>query len=257
MDTINMIGDVTISPIIAPRMSTVRLTVTILHYMLSAERLSSIPLVIIGAGGSGREVHDVVEAVNEAAGSPTPPYDFLGFLDDGRVDMQLLLNRGPLLGPVATMERLGSDVHYLIGIGNGTTRRKIDEWMIGLGHLSPVLVHPSSVIGNHLVLLAPGTVVCPHCSVTTNVSIGRHTHLNRMSTVGHDSVLGNYVTLNPGATVSGNVTLEDEVNLGTNASVIQGCTVGIGSIIGAGAAVIRDIPAGVTAVGVPAKYKTQ
>jgi serine acetyltransferase len=35
--------------------------------------------------------------------------------------------------------------------------------------------------------------------------------------------------------------------------VIQKITIGTGSTIGAGAAVVRDIPAGVTAVGIPAK----
>jgi hypothetical protein len=43
--------------------------------------------VIIGAGGFGREVLDVVEAVGGAA------YEFLGFLDDGTPDKRLLVAR--------------------------------------------------------------------------------------------------------------------------------------------------------------------
>ena len=41
--------------------------------------------------------------------------------------------------------------------------------------------------------------------------------------------------------------------MGTGASIIQGVQIGEWSIIGAGAAVIRDIPANRTAVGVPAR----
>jgi acetyltransferase-like isoleucine patch superfamily enzyme len=47
--------------------------------------------------------------------------------------------------------------------------------------------------------------------------------------------------------------LDDEVTIGTGASVIQGMSVGAGSIVGAGASVVRRIPSGVTAVGIPAK----
>ena len=40
---------------------------------------------------------------------------------------------------------------------------------------------------------------------------------------------------------------------GTGAAIIQGITIGEWTIIGAGAVVVDDIPANVTAVGIPAK----
>ena len=39
------------------------------------------PLVIVGAGGHGRETLDIVEAINEQ----THVWHFLGFVDDGPV----------------------------------------------------------------------------------------------------------------------------------------------------------------------------
>jgi acetyltransferase-like isoleucine patch superfamily enzyme len=53
--------------------------------------------------------------------------------------------------------------------------------------------------------------------------------------------------------LSGNVTIGEGCDIGTNACAIQGITIGDWSIIGAGATVIRDLPANVTAVGVPAR----
>lgn len=44
--------------------------------------MSLIPLVIIGAGGLGREVAWLVDEVNQ----DKPTYEFLGFLDDGATD---------------------------------------------------------------------------------------------------------------------------------------------------------------------------
>jgi sugar O-acyltransferase (sialic acid O-acetyltransferase NeuD family) len=212
-------------------------------------------LVIMGAGGFGREAHDVVEAINEAAmAAGAPTINFLGFIDNHVVDPELIQERGAAyLGSDDVLEDLPWGTQYVIAIGDGRVRRALDERATKLGLEAAVLVHPSAVLGKHLIMLGPGTIVCAHVSITTNVRIGRHGHINLNVTIGHDVTLGDYVTINPGATISGNVLLEDEVMIGTGAAVIQGKSVGAASVIGAGASVVRDVPAGVTAVGVPAK----
>ena len=220
--------------------------------------MTGTPLVIIGAGGFGREVHDVVEAMNDAAMlGERVPYHFLGFIDDGRPDAELLDARGaPYLGAIGEIASLPADTRYTIAIGDGRVRQRIDEHLAKLGLKPATLVHPAATLGLHGIVIGPGAVICSHASLTTNIRLGRHVHLNLNVTVGHDVVMGDYVTVNPGATISGNVTLEDECNIGTGAAVIQGVTVGRGSIIGAGAAVVTDIPPDVVAVGVPARPRS-
>lgn len=209
-------------------------------------------LVIIGAGGFGREVLDVIEAINNRPTSgPEPDYEVLGFLDDGQPDRDLLAPYGVgHMGPVSRLAELPGDVGYVIGVGSPQLRHKLDDQ--GGGRNCPVLVHPSATVARR-VDMGPGTVVCSHVSITNHIRLGRHVHVNLNCTIGHDAVLGDYVTLSPLVAISGNVHAEEGAFFGTGAKVNPGLTLGAGAVVGTGAAVIRDVEAGTTVVGVPAK----
>ena len=56
-----------------------------------------------------------------------------------------------------------------------------------------------------------------------------------------------------GILVSKPVFIEDDVWIGANVTVCGGVTIGKGSVIGAGSVVVKDIPAGVVAVGNPCR----
>ncbi|SOC47756.1 hypothetical protein SAMN05660748_1014 [Blastococcus aggregatus] len=218
--------------------------------------MSTVPLVILGAGGFGREVHDVVEAINSAAVEKggVPKFDVIGFLDDSPRDEYLVAERGlTVLGPLDRLDALPDEVEYVIGIGNGEVRRRLDQRGFRFGRRSPVLVHPRAVVGQHRVTFGPGVIVCAGAVITTNVRLGRHVHLNLNVTVGHDSVLDDYATVNPNASVSGGSQLGSGALVGTGAVVLQGLKVGLDSSVGAAACVVRDVPDGLTVVGVPAR----
>ena len=213
--------------------------------------MTTTPLVIVGAGGHGREVLDIVEAINAAATRGGPQYEVLGFVADSAPICNAFEQRGvPYLGPI---EHLATrQCGYVIGIGDGSVRRRIDELVTGWGHVPVSMVHPLATIGSHD-SLGPGCVLAAGARITTNVTLGRHVHLNINATISHDGRVGDFVTLAPGATVCGNVSLGDEVYVGAGATIIQGRSVGARTMVGAGAVVVRDLPGGVTAVGVPAR----
>lgn len=73
-------------------------------------------------------------------------------------------------------------------------------------------------------------------------SIGANCWVNQQVTIGKDSF-------------SRAPRIEDDVVIATGAIVIGGITIGKGAHIGAGAVVTKDVPPGVVAVGVPAKYR--
>lgn len=205
-------------------------------------------LVIVGAGGHGREVLDIVEALSADDNAPR----FLGFIADSVPDPSLVTRRGVThLGPVEMLA--GLDAVYTMGVGDGTARRTLDERISRWGREAVVLVHPAATIGSD-VELAPGVQLAAGARVTTNVNLGRHVHLNVNAVVSHDCRIGDYCTLSPGVQLNGNVTLGEGVFLGTGAIVTPGAAIGDGARIGAGAVVLDDVPAGVTAIGVPARW---
>jgi hypothetical protein len=209
--------------------------------------MTSGPIVIVGAGGFGREVLDVIEAINAAGGD----LEFRGFLDDGPVDEALLERRGVrLLGRVDDAAQ--TPVKYVIGIGNSEVRRRLDGQLAAAGLEPATLVHPAATMGAE-VGVGAGSIITAGVRITTNISVGRHVHLNLNVTVGHDSVLDDYVSVFPGATVSGNVTIGAGTTIGTGANILPGVTIGEGAFVGAGAVVTRDVEAGETVVGAPAR----
>ena len=121
---------------------------------------------------------------------------------------------------------------------------------IPAGLASFTAVHPSAAAGWGCVFDV-GVVVCAGVTISTNVKLGRHVHVNPNATIGHDSVLCQFVSVNPAAVISGEVTIKEGALIGAAATILQGLTVGERSVIGAGAVVTKDVPPDVVVKGVP------
>ncbi|BCJ46818.1 acetyltransferase [Actinoplanes ianthinogenes] len=207
------------------------------------------PIVIVGCGGHGREIFGIIAAVNDVG---DVPWKVIGFVDDTPSEENLRLVGlldSAWLGPSSTLA--GLDARYVIGIGDPRIRAAVAGRLDGVGRPAAPLVHPAATVGP-ATTLAEGVVMFAGARVTTNVTLGRHVHLNQNATVGHDSVLGDCVQVNPSAAVSGSCRIGSRALIGTNASVLQGRSVGEGARVGANGCVIRDVRPEQTVKGVPA-----
>lgn len=209
-------------------------------------------VVVLGAGGFGREALDVLEATIFAGNQA----ELLGVVDSGpsSLDLHRLAVRGiPYLGPEEEWLRSTvGDERFIIAIGDPRIRRAAALRFTAAGLLPISITHPRAVVGSQATI-GDGVVIASGVQVSTNVTLGDHVHLNPGCIIGHDAALGEFVSVNPGAIVSGGVTAESTSLVGAGSIVLQGLTVGKDAIVGAGACVTRDIAPGTTVVGVPAR----
>ncbi|MBK5232557.1 MAG: hypothetical protein JJE13_06215 [Thermoleophilia bacterium] len=101
---------------------------------------------------------------------------------------------------------------------------------------------------NAQVSIGPGVLMHPGVYLVHGQLV-----LDGLVEVGSGAVLSPWVTIGlRGGNIQG-PTIGMAVNVGTGAKIVGAITIGAEALIGANAVVIDDIPAGATAVGIPAK----
>ena len=203
-------------------------------------------IVIIGAGGFGREVAWLIEDINKVNNE----WNIVGFVDDNKSIQGTEINGYKVVGDIDWLEK--QEVFVVNAIGDPVIKKKVMDKLDGSKNKYPVLIHPS-VICSDRVSFGEGSIICAGNIITVNVEIGKHVIINLDCTIGHDANIGDYSTVLPSVNVSGFVKTEECVSVGTGSAIIQGVNIGRNTVVGAGAVVVKDLPANCTAVGSPAK----
>ena len=206
-------------------------------------------LVIFGAGGLGREVLLLVQQLNEAY----PTWDVRGFYDDHAPTTPTVAGL-PYLGTAADLNATTEPLAVAVAVGSPASRAAVVARLTSPRLRFPALVHPRVALApGQRIAVGDGCIIRQGCVLTCDIRLGRFVLLNLGCTVGHDAVLEDFCALMPHANVSGTAHLAAGVYIGTSATIIQGVRIGVEAVVGAGAVVVRDLPAHVTAVGVPAR----
>jgi sugar O-acyltransferase (sialic acid O-acetyltransferase NeuD family) len=206
-------------------------------------------LVLVGAGGLGRETAELVRAINAA----TPRWDLLGFVDDDPRLEGAAVAGLPVLGPIELVTTLDAAVAICTARpAVGCSRRALAERLgLPVGQL-PALVHPAASLSNSTVV-GPGSLVLAGVVATAQVTLGAHVVAMPQVVFTHDDLIGDYATLASGVRLGGGVRVAAEAYLGAGALVREGVTVGAAALVGMGAVVLGDVPSGEVWAGVPAR----
>ena len=213
------------------------------------------PLVILGAGGFAREVRWLLGELHGGA-----RYRFAGYA----------VSDLARLGPHDSQAEVVGDFDWLathrdrfsalaFGIGNPGAKDRIARQLDALlpDVEWPSLIHASVRIDHESATIGRGVVLCAGVLATVSITLNDFVMVNLGCTLGHEASLGRCGVLNPTVNISGGVDLGERVLVGTGAQVLQYVNIGDDATIGAGAVVTKDVPAGVTVIGIPAKPVVQ
>jgi sugar O-acyltransferase (sialic acid O-acetyltransferase NeuD family) len=197
-------------------------------------------LILVGAASFAEEVADLavaagfevaawIEGLDPSAADAKHDPPILWLDDQAAFEPSL-----PVLPAIGSVKRMG-----------------IVRRLVGEGRALATLVHPSAVVSPSAII-EPGCVIGALVVVGARSRVGEGTVLNRGALVGHHTEIGRYCFLGPGANVAGKVTLGEQVYVGAGAVVRDHLRVGDRAVVGMGAVAVKDVPADVTVVGVPA-----
>ena len=206
-------------------------------------------IVLIGAGGFGREVAIMIEEINLVK----KRFELLGFLDDGpNFDENSDINGYPWLGPTSWILDHKDDVVCTCTISNPAIKSRIQRELTDKGVRFQTIMAVTSGVARSSVI-GPGSVLYWNVGVSVNCKVGAGVLLNDGVKLGHDVVIGDFVSVFPGTGISGGTTVGEEASIGGHAFIVPGKKIGDRAHIAAGSIVFSNVRAGTTVLGNPAK----
>jgi UDP-perosamine 4-acetyltransferase len=204
-------------------------------------------VIVLGAGGHAKVVIEILQAngdkVDYCVSGTHGPDTCVGVsVLEGDQHLPLLRQKGYCRAFVA--------------IGSNIIRQRMADVARRAGYqlinaISPhAIISPSVRLGGGIAVMA-GAVINA-ASVIDDLAI-----INTGATIDHDCRIARGVHIAPQCALAGNVTVGEGAFLGTGAKVIPGMQIGRRATVGAGGVVIRNVPDGAVAVGVPARVIKQ
>lgn len=205
-------------------------------------------LYILGASHLGRELESWLKLIPQNQRN----WELAGFLHS-------FDNKSPLDDYPSDYTILGRWEDYpltindycIISVADCTWREKIYLYLKGKVTFF-TFIAPSAIIGK-FTTIGEGFLICPNCTISTNVKLGNSVFINCGSQIGHDVTIGDSSSVMSQVEIGGGCKIGKRVFIGSNATIIPNMTIEDDSIIGAGSVVIKRVKSGMTVFGNPAK----
>ena len=202
-------------------------------------------VLIWGAGGHAVVIEDILRLDGR--------FTVTSFIDEVDPSPRQLCGVPVLPGRGALASVRAQGVrHAIVGIGQCDARLVLARLLVDEGFTLVTAVHPGAIAASSAEIGA-GTVIGAGAVVGVRTRLGASVIVNTRASVDHDCVLEEGVHVCPAACLAGGVHIGAGAWIGAGATVIDGMSIGAGTVVGAGAVVVRPLPGGVVAYGVPAR----
>lgn len=203
-------------------------------------------LAICGLGGSGRELLDLADRVNDGI------WDDIVFIDK-EVNEKARIFREK---KVYTFEEItglygNNAIEFIISVGDVYLREKIYKQIKSAGYRLTTIVAPGVYIPNSTVL-GEGVIVRDYCFVSVDAHINDNVMIQPCSIIGHDVLVRENTIISAHCNVSGAVTIGRNTYIGMNSGIKECVCVGSDCIVSMGSIVNKNIEDRVIVRGNPA-----
>jgi sugar O-acyltransferase (sialic acid O-acetyltransferase NeuD family) len=204
-------------------------------------------LLIIGARGLGRTVHNYLQELEEN----NVDFRIKGFLDDKINALEGFYDYAPIISSVEDYNVSENDI-FICSLGDLIYKKKYTEIILKKGGEFFTLIHPQARVMKDA-QIGVGTIIAPWCTVGTGSVIGAHCLIQCFSVIAHDVKIGDWSRVDTHAVCTGGATIGENVTIHTGAILNQRVKVGDNVKVGAGCFVFKNIKPGKTVYGNPAK----
>ncbi len=203
-------------------------------------------LLIVGAGGFGREVLLYAKEMNLAGA----PIDIGGFLDRNAAALNSFEADAKVLGDERGWTVDPQD-RFVIAMGDPELRASLYGSLREHGAQFMNIIHPQAWIAPSAKLEA-GIIVGPFASINADARVCENVAINSHVGVGHDTRIGRHSVISPFTIIAGGATVGENVFVGSSCVIAPKKALGNRATIAAGSVVYKMIPDNAMATGNPA-----
>lgn len=204
-------------------------------------------LYIVGAGGCGREVLQIIKEIHRIQG---PRWNIMGFLDD---------TEDPLAGKECDYGVVGKIVDYVpkendvlaMAVADPKGKQKLAEMLLARGATFENIIHPYANMSD-FIEMGTGNVIYPKAELSNDIRLGNFTTI-LCSLLGHDVEVGDYSTISSLCNITGYVKIGKGVFIGGSCAIVPHAVIDDGAYVGMGSVVLRHVRAGKKVFGNPAR----
>lgn len=203
-------------------------------------------IVIVGAGGCGREVLQWIKDIN----SVKPTWEIKGFISDKTDVLDGIECDYKIIGTIVDWQPNEDEV-FALAIADPKGKEHVSKLLKEKGAVFTDVIHPTAMVCDYT-KHGEGIVMYPGSSLGPNSSVGNFVTL-LASGIPHDAVVDDYATISSCCGLTRGVHIGKRAFLAAHVSVLPEKKIGDDAYVGIGSVVIRNVAPGKKVFGNPAK----